>query len=107
MSSGEADNDFSPQPWPLIYPLKGPFALAIPFPKVQPQASKARARAKAKPSRLLRTRDAAHYLSISPWTLRNLVRNGELPVVSDGEGSPWRFDQRDLDAYIERRRQTF
>jgi excisionase family DNA binding protein len=56
---------------------------------------------------LLRTQEAAHYLSISPWTLRNLVHNGELPVISDREGSPWRFDQRDLDSYVERRRQTF
>jgi excisionase family DNA binding protein len=51
--------------------------------------------------RLLRLKDAAHYLSLSPWKLRRLIWEGRLPVVQDGEGSPFLFDQRDLDLYVE------
>jgi excisionase family DNA binding protein len=57
-------------------------------------------------SRLLRTREAAAYLAVSQWKIRELVRNGGLPVIDEGNGSPWRFDVRDLDAYIERHRRT-
>jgi excisionase family DNA binding protein len=57
------------------------------------------------PPRLLKTKQAAEYLAISPWKLRNLVQEGLLPFIEDGGvTSPWRFDVRDLDAYIERSR---
>jgi excisionase family DNA binding protein len=52
--------------------------------------------------RLLRTRDAAEYLSLSPWKVRRLIQDGRLPVVQDGEGAPFLLDVRDLDGYIER-----
>jgi len=53
--------------------------------------------------RLLRTKDAARYLGMSPWSLRQEVNKGELPFVSSGEHtSSWKFDVRDLDAWIER-----
>ena len=45
----------------------------------------------ALPRRLLRVREAAQYLSVSPWKLRRLVQDGLLPIV-----------QADLDAFIER-----
>jgi excisionase family DNA binding protein len=51
--------------------------------------------------RLLRLKDAAHYLSLSPWKLRRLVWERRLPVVQDGEGSPFLFDRSDLDSYVE------
>jgi excisionase family DNA binding protein len=52
--------------------------------------------------RLLRTREAAHYLSLSPWKVRRLIQDGRLPVVQDGDGAPFLLDVRDLDGYIER-----
>jgi Helix-turn-helix domain len=53
--------------------------------------------------RLLRTKDAAHYLGMSPWALRQEVSKGELHFVSSGEHtSSWKFDVGDLDAWIER-----
>ena len=59
-----------------------------------------------KSKRLLRTRDAAQYLSISSWKLRRLIQDGKLPVVQDGDGSPFLLDMRDLDGYIERNKRT-
>jgi len=57
--------------------------------------------------RLVKTKQAAEYLAISQWKLRNLVQQGAIPYIEDGGGtSPWRFDLRDLDAYIERSRRV-
>lgn len=56
--------------------------------------------------RLLRTREAAQYLSISPWKLRRLIQDGLLPVVQENEGAAWRVDVRDLDAFVERHKRT-
>jgi excisionase family DNA binding protein len=57
--------------------------------------------------RLLKTKKAAEYLAISQWKLRNLVQQGLIPYIEDGGGtSPWRFDIRDLDAYIQRSRRV-
>jgi excisionase family DNA binding protein len=52
--------------------------------------------------RLLRLKAAAEYLSLSPWKVRSLIQAGRLPVVQDGEGSPFLLDVRDLDGYVER-----
>ncbi len=52
--------------------------------------------------RLLRTREAAAYLSLSAWKLRGLVADGELPVVQADDSSPFLFDVRDLDSWAER-----
>jgi excisionase family DNA binding protein len=55
--------------------------------------------------RLLRTNEAAHYLGMSPWTLRQMVERRELPYISSGDNtSAWRFDIRDLDRWIEAHR---
>ena len=51
--------------------------------------------------RLLRTKQAAAYLSMSEWKLRRLIQDGILPVVQDHEYGPFLLDVRDLDAYIE------
>jgi excisionase family DNA binding protein len=55
--------------------------------------------------RLLRTKEAAQYLSMSPWSLRHMVERRELPYISSGDNtSAWRFDVRDLDRWIETHR---
>ena len=56
--------------------------------------------------RLLRIREAAECLSLSPWKLRRLVQDGLLPVVQASEGGAWRIDVRDLDSFIERNKRT-
>jgi excisionase family DNA binding protein len=59
------------------------------------------------PPRLVKTKQAAEYLAISQWKLRNLVQQGLIPYIEDGGGtSPWRFDIRDLDEYVERSRRV-
>jgi excisionase family DNA binding protein len=52
--------------------------------------------------RLLRSAEAADYLSVSVWTLRRLIQSGELPVVQRGEAGKFLLDIRDLDGFIER-----
>ncbi len=57
--------------------------------------------------RLVKTKQAAEYLAVSQWKLRNLVQQGLIPYIEDGGGtSPWRFDVRDLDSYIDRSRRV-
>jgi hypothetical protein len=58
--------------------------------------------------RCLRTKDAARYLGMSAWALRVEVNKGELPFISSGEHtSSWKFDVRDLDAWIDRHKIKF
>ena len=57
--------------------------------------------------RLLKTKEAAIYLRYSAGTLRQRVHDGQIPViVFETDGHEWRFDIRDLDAYIDAHRQT-
>ncbi len=58
------------------------------------------------PKRLLRTREAAAYLSLSAWKLRSLVAEGKLPVVQADESSPFLFDVRDLDNWAEQHKRS-
>jgi excisionase family DNA binding protein len=51
--------------------------------------------------RLVRTKEAATYLSMSDWKLRRLIQEGTFPVVQDHEGGPFLLDVRDLDGYID------
>jgi excisionase family DNA binding protein len=44
---------------------------------------------------------AAEYLGASTWTLRRILRSGEIPYVQRGEGNIL-LDLRDLDADIEK-----
>jgi excisionase family DNA binding protein len=55
--------------------------------------------------RLLRLKDAAQYLSLSPWKLRHIIQSGQLPIVKYGENAPWLLDVRDLDGWVERNKQ--
>jgi excisionase family DNA binding protein len=59
-------------------------------------------RSASRAKRLVRTREAAAYLSLSAWKLRSLVAEGELPVVQADDSSPFLFDVRDLDSWAER-----
>jgi excisionase family DNA binding protein len=56
--------------------------------------------------RLLRIAPAAEYISTSKWKLRELANNGQIPVVQPSDGSPFLFDVRDLDGWIERNKRT-
>lgn len=54
--------------------------------------------------RLLRLKPAAEYVSLSTWKLRNMIQQGEIPVVITGESAPWLVDVRDLDGWIDSRK---
>lgn len=51
--------------------------------------------------RMLRLRDAAEYLSLSQWKLRQLIADGKLPFVQSEEHGRIQLDLKDLDAFIE------
>jgi excisionase family DNA binding protein len=50
--------------------------------------------------RLLSQQEAAHYLGISYWTVRDLVFRQEIPFIKFGRRIL--VDRRDLDAYLDR-----
>ena len=53
--------------------------------------------------RLLKTKTAATYIGRSPSKLRQMALGGEIPYIpGDGSTSPWLFDTKDLDAWVER-----
>jgi excisionase family DNA binding protein len=54
----------------------------------------------APPPRLLSQQEAAVYLGISYWTLRDLTFRGEVPHVKIGRRIL--IDRLDLDAYLDR-----
>jgi hypothetical protein len=56
--------------------------------------------------RVLKTKHAARYLAMSTWKLRNLVQVGEIPCIVGSGTSPWLFDLRDLDNWIEQQKRT-
>jgi excisionase family DNA binding protein len=55
------------------------------------------------PRRLLALPEAAAYLGLSPWTVRELQWKGKLPRVDLGR--KLLFDRADLDALIERQKE--
>jgi len=55
--------------------------------------------------RLVTTKEAAQYLGMSDWSIRQLVRSGKLPVVSGCEECNWRFDVHDLNEYVDNNKQ--
>jgi excisionase family DNA binding protein len=50
---------------------------------------------------MLKLKAPAEYLGVSTWTLRRILRSGEIPYVQRGEGNIL-LDLRDLDADIEK-----
>jgi excisionase family DNA binding protein len=75
------------------------------------QRERLHARLAASPRRLLDVTQAAHYLAVSTWTIRDLIAAGRLPIVrlpggqrSNGELREVRrllVDVRDCDTLIE------
>ena len=62
----------------------------------------------AKETHLLRLKDGRHLSSPSVrGSCAALIWEGRLPVVQDGEGSPFLFDQHDLDSYVESHKRNF
>jgi hypothetical protein len=58
-------------------------------------------------NRLLKARQAAEYIGVSTWKLRNETQAGKIPYLP-GEGTaPWRWDINDLDKYIESSKVVF
>ncbi len=54
------------------------------------------------PKRLLSTAEAADYLNTSVWTLRRLVYRKDLRAI---RGRSWKFDVKDLDKWIEEKKE--
>jgi excisionase family DNA binding protein len=81
--------------WGLCKPWSASWNLALrrdgPRPHIRGVAPKA-----------LKTREAAAYLGVSMWTLRNFVHDGILEYLP---GKHWRFSTDDLDEYIQRSRE--
>ena len=51
---------------------------------------------------LIRSRDAARFLCVSEWFLRQLAHSGELAYIQHTPRSPMLFDRADLRAWIDR-----
>ncbi len=56
-------------------------------------------------ARLLDLPAAAHYLSLSYWTIRDMVSRGEIPHVRAGRRVL--IDLRDLDCWIDRNKEVW
>ncbi|PYV54373.1 MAG: hypothetical protein DMG97_35740 [Acidobacteria bacterium] len=56
--------------------------------------------------RLMRIREAAQYLCLSPWKLRHIIQSGELPIIKYNENAPWLLDLRDLDTWVDRNKRV-
>lgn len=56
--------------------------------------------------RMLKTKQAAHYLNVSAWKLRNIVQSGEIACIIGDGTSPWLFDIHDLNDWIEKHKRT-
>ena len=54
-------------------------------------------------NKILKTKQAATYIGVCPWKLRNLVHAGKIAYISDGDAtSALRFRVKHLDEYLER-----
>jgi excisionase family DNA binding protein len=54
-----------------------------------------------KSPRLLSLKQAADYLGLTPWTIRERIWAGDLPVVRFRGGRKLWLDSNDLDAFVE------
>jgi excisionase family DNA binding protein len=55
------------------------------------------------PPRFLQLADVAEELNISPRQAYALVNSGELPAIRVGGRGQWRVEQKELEAYIQRK----
>ena len=58
------------------------------------------------PSRLLTVAEAAQFLGCSETNVYALIDGGDLPFVCIGRRKGYRLDRSDLEAFIERRKQS-
>ncbi len=58
------------------------------------------------PFRLLTVAEAAQFLGCSETNVYALIDGGELPFVSIGRRKGYRLDRMDLEAFIDRRKQS-
>lgn len=56
--------------------------------------------------RLLPLKDAARYIGLTVWGLREAVWRGDIPVVRFPGGRKQFIDVRDIEAFIERNKMT-
>ena len=71
------------------------------------EPSRSQVRQPAAGVRLLRTRDAARYLGLGEKAVRQLILEGELDFLQLRPGnSPFLLDVRDLDHFIESRKNS-
>jgi excisionase family DNA binding protein len=56
--------------------------------------------------RMVRIPQAASYLSMSSWKVRQLIATGVLPFLQPEPGSPILLDLADLDRYVETNKHT-
>ncbi len=59
------------------------------------------------PRRLYSLKDAAHYLGMSQWTLRDLVIGRVFPVLRHSDKGKIYLDIADLDAYIQKNKSAY
>jgi hypothetical protein len=58
-------------------------------------------KAQTNAKRLVRLREGALYLSLSPWALRRIIQAGQIPVVKVGDNTPWLVDLEDLNQWVD------
>lgn len=56
--------------------------------------------------KLMKLKEASQYMSMSTWSIRRLIQNGEIPVVQTQPGAPFLVDPADMDKYVERNKRT-
>jgi hypothetical protein len=57
--------------------------------------------------RLMPLKRAAEYLGLTVWAMRERVWAGDIPVIRFPRGRKMFIDTRDLDAFIERNKETY
>ena len=55
-------------------------------------------------NRIISVAEACELLGISRSTLYKLIRIGEIPAFKLSQGGRWRFEQRDLEVWLEDRK---
>ena len=59
------------------------------------------------PKRLLTIKEAAQYLSLSVYSVREMIWSGVLPYIKRQGGRKYLLDIRDLDAFIDSQKASY
>lgn len=59
------------------------------------------------PKRLLTIKEAAQYLSLSVYSVREMIWGGALPYIKREGGRKYLLDIRDLDAFIDSQKASY